>query len=113
MRKETPRPEIGMGATMGFGSDRHAATVIEVRPFKSGARKGEARAVIVQQDTATVVSGSTQDGSASYEYSPDLNGRIREYTIRPNGKWVAKGESLRFGSRLGLGHRSEYYDPHF
>ena len=109
---ETIVPEVGMGATMGVGSDRYAMTITEVKHFNSGARKGQPRSVTVQSDNATIVGGNSGDGSAQYEYTPDPNGMTREFTIRPNGKWVQRGQGVRFGSRLGIGHRDQHYDPH-
>lgn len=111
-KSEPVTPEVGMGATMGCGSDRYAATIVEVKEFGSGARKGQPRAVLIRLDTSVVVKGSTQDGSAVWQHTPDDSGPVREFTIRPNGKWVQKGQSVRFGTRLGFGHRDAYQDPH-
>lgn len=104
-------PEVGMGATITHWSDRDPATVVAVRNFKSGARKGQPREIDLQYDDYEVISGSTQDGSAKYAYTPNTSGPVVTYVINNKGRWVRKGQGAR-GSGLVLGSRSRYYDPH-
>lgn len=92
-----------MGATLCGWSDRHAATIVEVRNEKT---------IVVQRDNAKVVKGSIHDGSAEYEFSSNTEAGKMIYTLRKNGRWVLKGDSLN-GSGVGVGFRCEYYDPHF
>lgn len=104
-------PEVGMGATYAVGSDRYACTIVEVLYFKSGERKGQIRGVVAQDDTARVVSGSEQDGSARYECTPNTGaGRDVYLWNERTARYVLKGSSY---VRLGLGHRTPYRDPSF
>lgn len=105
-------PEVGMGATVTHWSDRDPVTVVAVREFKSGARKGQPREIDVQHDTWKVVSGSAGDGSAKYEYGRDTEGAVATYTVNLKGRWVLKGQGGK-GSGLILGSRDKYFDPHF
>lgn len=92
---------VGDGVTVCFVSDRHAGTVIAVSKKR----------VTVQRDTATVVAGSVQDGSAVYRYERNPAGIIEKYSLRNNHKWIRVGDSLS-GDYIVPG-RYEYYDPHF
>ncbi|MCP9209600.1 hypothetical protein [Streptomyces cucumeris] len=104
-------PVIGMGATITHWSDRTPATVVEVKVFKSGARKGMPREIVVQYDHWKVVSGSTDDGSAKYEYERDANGHTEIYVVNNSGRWVKKGLAGK-GNGLVVGERDRYWDPH-
>lgn len=105
-------PEVGMGATVTHWSDRDPATIVAVRNFKSGARKGLPREIDIQPDDYVVVSGSEGDGSASYEYSRNESAPVITYVVNQRGRWVRKGQGGR-GSGLIMDHRDRYYDPHF
>lgn len=97
------KPELGMGATENCWSDRHAYTIVGI--LKGGE-------IMVQRDAATVIKGSTQDGSAEYKYEADPNGATRILTKRTDGRWRAKGDSKK-GNTYTLGIRNEHRDPHF
>lgn len=104
-------PEVGMGATYAVGSDRYVCTIVEVLRFKSGDRKGQIRGVVAQDDDVRVVSGSEQDGSATYEYMQNPQATKDTYLWNARtGRFVLKGSSY---VRLGLGHRSYHRDPSF
>lgn len=96
-------PEIGMGATKICWSDRHACTIVEVS--KSG------RCVGVVRDIATRIDKNGICDFQSYSYESS-SGSPTYYTLRKNGAWVRKGDSMN-GSRLAIGWRSEYYDYSF
>jgi hypothetical protein len=51
--------------------------------------------------------------SQTYEYTRNENGETIVFTLRKNGRWVKKGQSMRNGTSLSIGHRSEYYDYSF
>lgn len=95
--------KVGDPATVCYWSDRDPATVIEVK----------GKRVIVQLDSWKVVSGHINDGSAEYEYERNPEGRIMVFSLRKNGRLVARGGNARSGTGLGLGYRRHYYDPHF
>jgi hypothetical protein len=97
-----PAPEIGMGATILMYTDRHAATIVEVRH----------NMVFVRQDRATL-KGSTMSESQEYHYEPNPEAALRCFTLRRNGAWVEQGTEMKSGTRLAIGHREEYSDPSF
>lgn len=101
-----PEPEVGMGATECSWSDRYAFTIIEVLRTKAGAVK----AIKVQRDKVSTVSGSAHDGSAKYEFTPDTEGHVEIVKLvkvgRNKGRWGAPGGWFH------IGERDEYRDPH-
>jgi hypothetical protein len=101
-------PEVGMGATMLRWSDRAPATVVEVLHFKSGAKKGQVRGVVVTEDDYEVTSGSIWDGSAKYEFTSNPESpRRATYLINQHGQFVLKGST----EKLAMGYRDCYRDP--
>lgn len=108
-----PEPFVGMGATVLHWTDREAGTIIAVE------KVGNDTIITVQSDEAKVIGGGEHDGSASYEFSPNLNGRLSYFrlskigwtTVRKNeqtGRWnkIANG-----GVKIGV--RDHYRDPSF
>lgn len=92
MNPENPNEGLapGIGATMCIGTDRYAATVVEVL------RKG--RAVVVQYD------------------NPAFGGERVTFTRRdtvPGTAWVRRGVRTGRGGTLLLGVRENYFDPSF
>lgn len=100
-----PEPIIGMGATILGWSDRHAATVVEVGKTK--------REVVIQRDHAKRTDTNGLSETQTYEYIANTDARKDTYTLRKDGGWVRKGESLKSGQRIMLGRREEYADPTF
>ena len=98
-------PEIGMGATVCFYSDRKAATIIEVSP--SG------RKVTVQYDTVTRTDDRGMSDAQEYAYQANPQERTEEFTLRRNGRFVRVGETQRGGLGLLVGARHEHYDYSF
>jgi phage gp45-like len=98
-------PEVGMGATILLYTDRHAATVVKV--------SASGKEVTVQRDKATRRDGNGMSDAQSYDFTPDPTAAEEVYTLRKNGAWVRKGQSLSSGTKLRLGSRSEYYDYSF
>lgn len=94
---------IGMGGSICVWTDVTPVTVVAIK----GKRVG------VTKDGYKVISGSVQDGSAEYEFTPQMNGPVEWYSLRKNGRFVKIGSSIRHGYRLSLGKRRRYYDPHF
>lgn len=94
-------PEVGMGCTYSVGSDRHAATIIDMTASK--------KTITIQDDncTRTDHNGGLSE-SQEYTYAADPNGRINKATLRKNGRYMIGKYSY-----VGLGHRSEYSDPSF
>lgn len=109
-----PDPEVGMGCTLLLWTDRYPTTITEV--FKVG----KLTYVTVQDDTFKVVNGSTQDGSAKYEYTPNANGTKHHFRRTESGSWdevqrnPATGRWKKSdGYGLHIGAREAYHDPHF
>lgn len=98
-------PEIGMGATVCFYSDRKAATIVGISP--SG------RKVTVQYDKAIRSDDRGMSDSQEYSYQANPQGRTEEFTLRRNGRFVRVGETQRGGLGLLVGARHEYYDYSF
>lgn len=99
-------PKVGDGATVVAWSDRHAATVTDVRKTASGKL-----VVTVQADKATRTDGNGMSDSQSYSYEPDPNGRTYTFSQRKDGVLREKGSNG--GYTLWLGCRDEYYDYSF
>jgi hypothetical protein len=98
-------PEVGMGATQLFWTDRVASTVIEV--------SASGKSVTVQRDKAIRTDDHGMSDAQSYRYEPNPEGGTAVYTKRKNGQWIRKGDPLQGGQRLGLGYRNEYRDYSF
>jgi len=112
-----PAPTVGMAATTLLWTDRRAATVTEVIELTS---KVWAFEIAVVDDTVTVVSGSTHDGSAKFATTPNSNGYAALYRQeRKTGVWVRgyinrdTGKFKKSTGGLILGRRDHYVDPSF
>jgi hypothetical protein len=97
-------PIVGTGCSILHWTDRTACTIIEVSE--------NGKTVVVQEDNAVRTDKLGMTDSQSYEYTPNPNGVKHTYTLRRNGKWVAKGESIK-GTRLMIGARQHFYDYSF
>ena len=112
--KGQPEPTVGMGVTILHWSDRSTGTIVEVFKIKND------WAIAVTGDDYKIVSGSTQDGSAEYEYISRMDSPHRSYwrftekgwgQVRKNedtGRWL----NIK-GNGLIIGKRDRYYDPSF
>jgi len=105
-RSKGLEPVVGMGATELMWTDRHALTIVEVNEKKT--------MVVVQRDNVKRIdNGGPYTESQDYEFTPNPNATRVPYTLRKNGAWVKLGESMKGGSRISIGRRSEYCDPSF
>ncbi|HEY5268681.1 MAG TPA: hypothetical protein VII94_06215 [Candidatus Saccharimonadales bacterium] len=98
-------PEVGMGATVIMWSDRHAYTIVSVSLDK--------KKISIQKDTVISIGNNGPGFSQEYEYFPNLNGNIIFASLRKDGSYVVVGESLKNGTRIGIGYRREFYDYSF
>lgn len=105
MKNDDMVPEVGMAATMGYHSDRHAGTVVAVS--ESG------RQVTVRRDRATRTDKNGVSESQTYSFEQDPDGEETVFTLRKDGSWYPKGCPIGSTPRLALGHRSEFYDFSF
>jgi hypothetical protein len=92
---------IGMGATIQIGSDRIAATVVQVT-------YGEKR-IVLQEDIATRIDQNGMSESQQYIYQTDTNGKLWYASKRKDGRWRISGSSMP----VSLGVRDYYYDFSF
>ena len=111
-----PEPVVGMGATVLLWSDRRAATITNVQQVRGKL------IVTVQNDHATVVAGSSHDGSSEYRYNPNPNGSENHFRREDDGRWqqvIINRQTGRWGKvggcgrGLRIGEREEYSDPSF
>jgi hypothetical protein len=105
-----PEPFVGMPVSVCMYSDRSVAEIAEIIRFKTGARKGEIKAVTLRSVEAIIVSGGEHDGSAQYRYErkPD-SAPHGLYTKDSRGRFVGRNG----GPRLALGTWDYYRDPSF
>lgn len=93
-------PVVGMGATVGVGSDSDPYTVAEVvTPHH----------IVIQPDNWRIISGNEGDGSAQYEYTTNPNSAPIDVTLRRDGKWKIDGTT----TVVHIGNRRRYRDPGF
>lgn len=103
-----PDVKVGDGATMLGWSDRHAATVVAVRYFKTGTRKeGQVKEVDVQRDKARRTDTYGMSDSQTYEYTQDTGASVRTYRVDTKGRFRQGTAGLLVGSR------NEYFDHSF
>lgn len=111
-----PESVVGMGATMLLWSDRRACAITNVQQARGKL------IVTVQRDHATVVAGSSHDGSAEYSYAPNPRGGEHHFRREDDGRWqqvVINRKTGRWGKvdgggrGLRIGERDEYLDPSF
>lgn len=102
-----PKPEVGMGCTELFCSDRKAATIVEIS--KSG------KQLWVVRDKAVRTDNNGMSESQEYEFTPqeDCGTNRRHYKLRKTGHWVEAGANMIHGTRLLIGIKQEYYDFSF
>ena len=96
---KSPAPEVGMGATLYFYSDRTAATVIRV--------SDSGKTVWLREDKAIRTDGLGMTDAQSYRFEPNPNGREFRARLRKNGTWRTGGTGV------SLGARSAYHDFSF
>ena len=102
-----PEPTVGMGATRLSWTDRSPYTVVKVL----GPKK-----IVVVSDRATRTDNHGMSESQSYTFETPSEGD-EDYsetvlTLRPNGRWVAKGDSQK-GTPFAIGYRNKYHDFSF
>ena len=99
-----PEPEVGMGCTLTYWTDRSAATVVEVlSPTK----------IVVQGDIAYRTDSNGMSECQSYNYARNPKAPRVVFRKRKNGSWVKDGEPMKGGQVVILGTRQEYYDFSF
>lgn len=99
-RSKPKKPEIGMGCTEMWYSDREAYEVVRIK---------DDRHVVVRELKCKLI-GSYYD--QEYEYESDPNGREKTLFLTKKGVWREQ-----IGKRLYnvfvMGYAQKYYDPSF
>lgn len=100
-------------ATMNSWSDRNPATIV----------KRTAKTIHVQEDdTAHMSSPESIESGAAFAngrgdvtvFTRNYDAPIKVYSLRNNGRWIAKGAPANArGNSLTVGTRSYYRDPSF
>ena len=108
MSNEVVIPEVGMGATAGYGSDCYPYTIHRVD------LTGKVKKMWVSQDEATATANSEYYGNQEYTYSNKNEKNPEDWmlcTLRKDGCWHFG--TTKSGQRIYPGHRRYYQDPHF
>ncbi len=105
MSNTTAQPAVGDAATIIQWTDRQPATVVAV--------SASGKTVHVQWDKARRVDNYGMSDCQVYEYERNPEGCIDVFTLRKNGRWVAKGSALHSGQGLLIGRREKYHDFSF
>lgn len=111
-RTTNPTPEIGMGATISYWTDREAGTVVLI----------EGSIVVIRGVRAVRTDGLGMTDAQSYRYEEmldgptsfwklDAKGRYRRVSKNENGRWVYLDG--KHGPHLSLGFRDAYHDYSF
>ena len=98
-------PTVGMGATVGIGSDCYPYTIVSVSE--------NLKTVIIQKDNYKPAKGYEYYGNQVYEFTPNETGSIEVWTLRNHGRYVRKGDKKGDGYYLTIGERRAYSDPSF
>ena len=102
------KPLVGMAVTICMWSDRRPGTIVKVHKVHPKGKQ-----LWIQEDDHKVISGSMQDGSAKYEYTPNISRPLLHYKFsKSKQQWIEAGPRGK-GWRLRLGTREYYCDPHF
>jgi hypothetical protein len=96
-------PEVGMDATVLYVTDRVPTTIVAVS--KSG------KTVTTWDGKAKI--GWTYNVPTEGDMFFDESPKTYDYTLRDNGRWVAKGQPKRGGTALLVGVSDSYRDPSF
>lgn len=95
-------------ATINGWSDRNPATIVKRTP----------KTIVVQRDRVSQMSAPDHDAHANGKgnvviFQRDYDAPLETYTLRSNGRFVRKGDTMRSRASLTIGHRDVYRDPSF
>lgn len=104
-RRRSAIPEVGMGATEYWWSDRHAYEVIAVK---------DERHVTVRRLKAIRTDGRGMSDWQDYKYESDPEGVVRQLFMTQKGIWRERIGSRELGTnKWYVGSADEYYDYSF
>lgn len=107
-------PEINMGVTICMWSDRHTATILEVKKTK----KGVIKEIVIQRDIEKRTDTNGMSESQEYEYTRNPEGRIQTAHLLKSGWRILEWKDDKtgrnnYGSSLVIGVREAYFDYSF
>jgi hypothetical protein len=103
-RTRDATPEVGMGVTFLYWTDRGAGTIVEVL---------NERTIVVKGDTAIRIDKGGMTDAQDYRYEHATSPGSSTFTLRKNGRWVKRGQDQKNGQRIAVGYRDAYYDYSF
>ena len=110
MTRGAPEPEVGMGATILYWSDRKAATVTG----------WDGKVIEVQYDNAKRVDSNGMSEAQEYEFTPNHGGGVLAFRRTKDGSWkqvvwnpATKRWNLVGSAGLIVGKRDHYHDFSF
>jgi len=115
-------PIVGAPASIGVGSDSYPAVVTDVVRYKTGAKAGKVRKILVAQVNyePAAVTARRETGGYGHDHTIDVTHPSvtvrdkRAYTRRDRFggvRWVREGGGDY--DRVALGEARDYRDPHF
>lgn len=94
-------PEIGMGVTICYWSDRMAGTIIDI--------SASGKTLVIQEDNCVRTDNNGMSESQNYIYSSNPNGQTHIVTKRKDGSFrIMKSKTL-----VSIGHRRAFHDYSF
>lgn len=98
---EIIEPEIGMGVTICYWSDRMAGTIVDI--------SASGKTLIIQEDNSFRIDNNGMSDCQEYTYSPNPNGQTHVATKRKDGSFrLMKSKTL-----ISIGHRRTFHDYSF
>jgi hypothetical protein len=101
MTQTIAKPQIGIGVTECWHSDRKVGTIIEVSPSGHRAK--------FRYDKTIRTDDNGMSCEQEYRYEPDPSGGIRTIFLANDGMWRIYGG----GQRVILDQRNAYHDYEF
>jgi hypothetical protein len=92
----TTKPEVGMGCTICFWTDRKAGTIVKVTP----------KGIEVQEDTSIRTDNNGMSEVQSYQHITNTNGTIYKFRLNKKGQY----RNTSTGLKALVGVRNAYYD---
>lgn len=114
--------QIGQGCAVRYYTDVHACRVIWT--------SADGKRVRVQEDSAKLLNGFESgepdalkfypggfcghtEGTQRYEFEANPEGTVHEFSLRVNGEWVAKGDSMQSPGKYLIKRHFHFHDYNF
>lgn len=104
-RSKMPEPQVGMGVTEFFYSDRHPYEIIEVI---------DSRHIVVRALDYKRVDDNGMSDCQDYEYYSNPANHTKKLFLTKQGQWRERYGDRRLGcNTFGIGFACKYYDYSF